>query len=80
MNNGDPSRSQRLARALAFVKSFGSFGCTTAQLQAYTGSMAPSTDISELRHAGYLINCHLDGIRSNGRRVYRYKYLGRKFE
>jgi hypothetical protein len=80
MHAADPSRSQRLARALAFVKSFGSFGCTTAQLQGYTGSMAPATDISELRHAGYLIDCKMDGVKPNGRRVYRYKYLGRKFE
>ena len=80
MHAASPDRSLRLSRALDFVKNAGPMGCTTMQLQAYTGSMAPATDISELRHAGYLIDCTMDGVKPNGRRVYRYRYQGRKFE
>jgi len=76
MHNGDPSRSIRLSRALNYIKSAGGIGCTTAELQSYTGSMAPATDISELRQTGHLIECKSEGAR-NGRRIYRYKYQGR---
>lgn len=79
MHAADPSRSERLARALDFVRSAGPIGCTTAEIQSYTGSMAPATDVSELRAAGYLIECRCEGTNGNGRRVYRYKFLGRRF-
>ena len=80
MHNGSPDRSLRLSRALDYVRSAGPMGCTTAELQGYTGSMAPATDISELRAAGYLIECQCEGRNGNGRRVYRYRYHGRRFE
>ncbi len=80
MHAADPSRSKRLARALDYIKSCGPIGCTTAELQNYTSSMAPATDVSELRHAGYFIDCEFDCINKNGRRVYTYRYRGRKFE
>jgi len=77
MHNGTPERSKRLYRALEYVKSAGPVGCTTAELQGFTGSMAPATDISELRQSGYQIECKSEGKNGNGRRVYRYRYLGR---
>ena len=80
MHNGTPERSKRLARALDCVKAAGPGGCTTLELQKFTGSMAPATDVSELRAAGYLIECRCEGNNGNGRRVYRYKYQGRRFE
>lgn len=80
MHNANPSKSRRLTRALDYLKACRPYGCTTAELQAFTGSMAPATDVSELRHAGYLVECKCDGVNKNGRRVYTYRYLGRKFE
>ena len=79
MHHGNPDRSRRLARALAYVQSAGPVGCTTAELQSWTLSMAPATDISELRQSGYQIDCKAEGM-NNGRRVYRYTYQGRIFD
>ena len=75
MHAGSPDRSQRLKRTLDYIKSAASSGCTTAEIQGWTHSMAPATDVSELRQSGYLIECSQDPMR-NGRRVYRYTYKG----
>lgn len=80
MHAGNPERSKRLARALDYIRSCGPIGCTTAELQNYTGSMAPATDVSELRRNGYLIDCDFDCVNKNGRRVYTYRYQGRRLE
>ena len=79
MHAGNPERSKRLSITLHYLQGWASAGCTTAQLQMHTGSMAPATDVSELRASGYLIECRCEGTNKNGRRVYRYRYLGRKF-
>ena len=80
MHAANPDRSKRLSRALDYIRSCGAHGCTTAELQGYTGSMAPATDVSELRRSGYLIDCECDGINIKGRRVYTYRYRGRRME
>ena len=80
MHAADPEHSARLTRTLRFLYYCKGEGCTTAQLQAATDSMAPSTDVSELRQSGYLIDCKNEGISTNGRRVYRYVYKGRKVD
>ena len=77
MHAANPEKSQRLAHTLDTIRAFGKFGLTTAQLQAHTGSMAPSTDVAELRQRGYRIDCNYVG-KNNGRRIYRYTYRGRK--
>jgi hypothetical protein len=77
MHNADPERSARLARTLRYLSYCAETGCTTAQLQAATASMAPATDVSELRQSGYLIECTNEGMNENGRRVYRYVFKGR---
>jgi hypothetical protein len=78
MHAADPARSFRLYRALDYIKSCGHFGCTTAELQAHTGSMAPGTDVSEIRQNGYLIACDYEGKTKHGRRIYRYRFVGKK--
>lgn len=76
MHAANPARSKRLKLTLKYLE-FAPGGRTTAEIQEHTGSMAPATDISELRHSGYLIACRFDGQSERGRRVYRYTYLGR---
>jgi len=77
MHAANPEKSERLARTLYIIRSFGKFGLTTAQLQFHTGSVAPSTDVAELRQHGYNVECEYEGKR-DGRRIYRYTYRGRK--
>lgn len=79
MHNADPTRSFRLHRALDYLKSCRQMGCTTAELQSMTGSMAPGTDVSELRHAGHLVSCDYEGRTKSGRKIYRYRYVGKRF-
>jgi hypothetical protein len=77
MHAANVEHSSRLLRALFYIKSAGKNGCTTAELQSYSESMAPATDVSELRQSGYLIECRRDGTTHGGRKIYRYTYLGR---
>ena len=79
MHAANPDRSFRLKHALDYLKDAGSYGVTTAQLQVATFSMAPATDVSELRQSGYLIDCTNEGTNENGRKVYRYTYRGRTY-
>lgn len=76
MHNGTPERSHRLRLTLDFLRQCGPNGCTTAELQRATGSMAPATDCSELRQSGHEIKCRCLGT-WRGRRVYQYVYKGR---
>lgn len=68
--------TDRLSRVLRVLRAY-SAGITTAELQSWTGSMAPATDISELRQNGHLIECRCEGKNERGRRVYRYTYKGK---
>jgi hypothetical protein len=77
MHAANPDRSFRLARTLMLLKSCGTRGCTTAEIQAWSNSMAPATDISELRANGHNIPKPTSTVR-NGRRVFRYVYRGKK--
>jgi hypothetical protein len=75
MHSGNPDRSKRLRMALDYLERCGLRGCTTAQLQGATGSMAPATDCSELRQSGHKIECKCLGS-WQGRRIYQYVYRG----
>lgn len=78
MHAANAEKSQRLRKCLNFLRSWGSKGVTTAELQGFTASMAPATDVSELRAQGYEIDCTYQGKSERGRRVYRYTYRGKK--
>lgn len=80
MHSADIENSQRLRLALAFIRSAGSLGVTTIELQGFTGSMAPATDVSEIRKNGYDIRCTYDHKTERGRKVYRYFYKGKEKE
>jgi hypothetical protein len=77
MHHADPDRSIRLSRTLAYLKAHQYTGCTTAEIQAWTGSMAPATDISELRQSGHIIPKPTSTM-TNGRRIFRYFYRGKE--
>ncbi len=79
LHHANANRSFRLKRCLEFIKSAGGSGCTTAELQSWTRSMAPATDVSELRQGGYIIDCVRAGTTKSGRKLYTYTYRGRKF-
>ena len=72
---GHPGRSRRLAKTLNCIMDFGT--CTTFQIQRVTGSMKPSTDVDDLRRAGYRVSmATYVRTTSDGRRVFRYTWLG----
>jgi len=75
MHHGS-DKTPRLSRALSVLEAHPR-GLTTAEIQSWTGSMAPATDISELRQSGHEIECRSEGMR-NGRRIYRYIYRGKR--
>ena len=77
MHFADPEHSTRLTRTLRYIYHCADTGCTTAQLQAATAWMAPSTDISELRQSGYIIERTYEGRTATGRQINRYVYKGR---
>ena len=79
MHAGKIESSKRLQNLLRILLAYPK-GCTTAEIQQWTGSMCPGTDVSELRQSGYDIECYYQGKSKTGRRIYRYKYLGRLWE
>ena len=77
MHKANSERSVRLQRTLAVLEGYP-VGATTWDIQALTSSMAPSTDISELRQNGYDIACEYAGKTTTGRRIFRYILKGKK--
>jgi hypothetical protein len=77
VNASKPETSRRLSRTLSYLKAAGAVGATSAELAGFTLSVAPGTDVSELRQNGYLIECRYEGQSQTGRKVYRYLYQGR---
>lgn len=77
MHNANVEKSDRLKRTLEILNAFPE-GATTWDIQSLSNSMAPATDVSELRQNGYRIDCEYRGKTSTGRRVYAYKLNGKK--
>lgn len=77
MHNADIDRSARLKRTLDILKAFPD-GATSWQIQTLSNSMAPATDISELRQNGYDIRCRYFGRTSTGRKIYQFRLNGKK--
>ena len=78
MHAANSDRSRRLALLLHALRSHPE-GMRTAEIQTWTASMAPATDVSELRNGkpGYRIDCKYEGLSSSGRRIFRYVYRWR---
>lgn len=77
MHNADAEKSARLKRTLEVLHAFPE-GATTWDIQCLTNSMAPATDISEIRQNGYDVICKYEGKTSTNRRIYRYRLNGRR--
>lgn len=77
MHSANVAKSARLKRTLDVLRAFPE-GPTTLDIQVLTNSMAPATDISELRANGYTIDCEYAGKTSTGRRIFRYHLNGKK--
>ena len=56
MHAASAEKSERLKRTLAALRAGGLFGRTGAELSRATGSLAISTDISELRKNGWIVD------------------------
>jgi hypothetical protein len=78
VHNADVEKSPRLTRTLEVLRAFPE-GATTWDIQCLTNSMAPSTDVAELRQNGYDIICQYEGQTSSKRRIFRY-HLNREKE
>lgn len=70
--------SPRLAKLLAYLKQRGDDGATTLELAQGCYSTRPSSDVSELRANGVLIETLFEGVNENGRRVHRYRLIERE--
>lgn len=77
MNAAHPETSVRLYRTLEYLKAAGAVGATSAELAGFTRSCAPGTDVSELRHNGYEIECRYERKSSTGAKIFRYRYQGK---
>lgn len=72
MHFGSVDNCPRLKSILGLLMSRGLEGATTLELHEISGSMAPSTDISAIRHQGYNIKATYERRTDTGAKVYRY--------
>lgn len=78
MHYANPEKSKRLSRLLTLLRATRRSGVTTSEIQSWTNSNAPATDISELRCSGHVIPpAEYERTTNAGRKVYRYRYAGR---
>jgi hypothetical protein len=76
-HGGNPDKSRRLRRILGYLKSARNYGCTGAELQSWSRSLAPATDIADLRKNGFVVERVCEGVNAAGRQVNRYFFKGR---
>lgn len=74
---GSPDTSSRLRLTLEALYAAGAAGLTSLELQERARLVAPGTCVSELRAAGWVVNCRYEG-KVDGRKRYRYVLIGRK--
>lgn len=75
MHYGSIDSCPRLKAILGLLMSRGLEGATTLELHEISGSMAPSTDVSAIRHQGYNIESKYERRTEAGSKVYRYTLL-----
>ena len=75
MHFGDVDSCPRLKSILGLLMSRGLAGATTLEIHEISGSMAPSTDVSAIRHQGYVIDCKYERRTDEGKKVYRYALI-----
>lgn len=73
MHHAHLEKSGRLQQLLAFLRSRGELGATTAEiLENCNRVKAVTAAISELRSNGFGVRCRAQGVTTDGGRVYRY--------
>ena len=75
MHFGDVDRCPRLKAILGLLMARVLAGATSLELHDISGSLAPSTDVSAIRHQGYSIECKYERRTETGSKVYRYTLL-----
>lgn len=65
--------TERLTLLVRALRAAGRAGLTTRDLAAVNGSVAPHSDVAELRGKGFAIECERAGRTESGRAVYRYR-------
>ena len=65
-------RSPRLRRCLDVLARAGEAGATTWEISVRTGSCAPAADVGDLRAAGVEVDCALERVTEEQRKIYRY--------
>lgn len=63
---------QRLRELLAFR---GQGGVTSLEINEILHVLNPATEVSALRHNGYIVTCTYEGRSPAGRKVYRYRLV-----
>ena len=73
-HGGNPQSSARLAATLDYLRQYPPGACvSTLAIQQATGSMAPATDIADLRKCGVpATRARCRGVSENGRKVYEW--------
>ncbi len=66
------AHSPRLQALHELLAERGASGATSREIVLETGSCAPHSDVAELRANGLDVQCALDHVSPNRRRVYRY--------
>jgi hypothetical protein len=73
-HSGHPSRSARLAKTLNVIITMKK--CTTLEIQARTGGVKVSTDVDDLRRAGYPVSkAKYLRTTEEGRKIFEYEWL-----
>lgn len=72
--------SPRLRALLTALLKAGERGLTTREIQDRTDACAVHSDVDELRDNGYRIPCVQEKSTASGRRVFRYRLLGKLAE
>ena len=75
MHFGSVDSCPRLKSILGLLLARGLEGATTLEIHEISGSMAPSTDVSAIRHQGYSIDCKYERRTETGKKVYRYALI-----
>lgn len=75
MHAADPGKSERLKRILRFLRERAELGATSMEVTDQCSVVAPATYVSEIRRAGFQIECTYEGRSQAGAKVYRYRLV-----
>ena len=80
MNAGKIETCKTLQDIHSFLEFKGTSGATTKEIADAVGCENAATWISALRQNGYVIECKYERLTEDGKKVYRYKLLGSRWD